>query len=89
MIGLAFSSISLSYLSGRAQAAKKIFDETRYGKDKKLSTVASLRAEYATTALAEKKKLYAEYKAARSDMQSIQTAKFHVDLLLGMADDKR
>ena len=67
------------------QAAKKVFDELGYGKDKKLPTIATLRAEYAT-ALAEKKKLYAEYKAARSDMQSIQTAKSHVELLLGMGD---
>ncbi|MDL2294758.1 relaxase/mobilization nuclease domain-containing protein [Ruminococcaceae bacterium OttesenSCG-928-D13] len=67
------------------QAAKKVFDEMGYGKDKRLPTVAALRTEYAAT-LDEKKKLYAEYKAARTDMQSIQTAKSHVDLLLGRAD---
>lgn len=67
------------------QTAKKTFDELGYGKEKKLPTVRILRDEYAAV-LSEKKKLYAQYKAARSDMQSIQTAKSHVDLLLGMAD---
>ena len=65
------------------QAAKKNFDDLGYGKDKKLPTVYALRAEYAVD-LAEKKEMYAEFKAARTDMQSIQTAKSHVDLLLGM-----
>jgi len=65
------------------QAAKKTFDGLGYGKDKKLPTVASLRAEYAAM-LDEKKKIYKDYRQAKTEMQELLTARNHVDRLLNI-----
>ena len=64
------------------QAAKKAFDELGL---KKLPTVKSLRSEYAEL-LADKKKMYAEYRKARDDMRELFIHKANVDMLLGRED---
>jgi len=63
------------------QTAKKFFDELGYGKDKKLPTVASLRESYAPM-LKEKKQAHHDYKQAKSEMQSLLTARSNVQRLL-------
>jgi hypothetical protein len=68
------------------QAAKRAFDELGYGKNKKLPRVAELREEYAPL-LDEKKKAYAEYRAARAEMRELFVAKNNVDRLLNITDD--
>lgn len=65
------------------KAAKKAFDDLGL---KKLPTIKTLRAEYAAL-LAEKKKIYAEYRQAREAMRQLLKAKANVELLLGI-DDK-
>ena len=65
------------------QAAKKYFDDLGYGKEKKLPTVASLRTEYAIM-LDEKKKAYRDYRQAKSEMQSLLTARTNVQRLLNI-----
>jgi hypothetical protein len=67
------------------QTAKKAFDELGI---KKLPTVASLRAEYAPL-LEEKKRAYAEVKAARDESRELLTAKSNVDRLLNITDKRR
>ena len=67
------------------QTAKKFFDDMGYGKDKKLPTVASLRAEYATM-LEEKKQVHRGYRQAKSEMQSLVTARATVDRLLNITE---
>jgi hypothetical protein len=65
-------------------AAKKYFDEHGYGKNnKKLPTIASLKQEYAPLA-AEKKTLYSGYRAAKSGMIDLATAKSNADKILGI-----
>ena len=49
---------------------------------KKLPTVKSLQAEYASL-LSEKKKLYPEYSGIRQEMRDLQMAKANVARLLG------
>jgi hypothetical protein len=66
------------------RAAKKHFDGFGYGKDKKLPTINALKQEYATL-LAEKKKLYAGYHAAKKNMQALAVAKGNADRILGIA----
>lgn len=61
------------------KAAKKAFDDLGV---KKLPTVRSLQAEYATL-LSEKKEVYADYRQARDDMKGLLTVKANVDWLLG------
>ena len=61
------------------KAAKKAFDEMGI---KKLPTVKSLQAEYASL-LSEKKKLYPEYSGTRQEMRDLQMAKANVSRLLG------
>ena len=61
------------------QAAKKAFDELGV---KKLPTVKSLQTEYAAL-LENKKKAYAEYRAARDEMRELLTHKANVERLLG------
>lgn len=61
------------------KAAKKAFDEMGI---KKLPTVKSLQAEYASL-LSEKKKLYPEYSGIRQEMRDLQMAKANVARLLG------
>jgi hypothetical protein len=70
------------------QAAKKTFDELGYGKDKKIPSVASLRAEYAA-ALEEKKKAYAGDRETKSEMRTLLTAKANVDRLLNIPEPGR
>lgn len=53
---------------------------------KKLPTVKSLQAEYATL-LAEKKAAYADYRKVRDEMKELLNVKANVDHLLGT--DKR
>ena len=60
------------------KAAKAAFDEAGL---KKLPKVKELNAEYAEI-LAEKKKLYGEYRQAKKDMQEIQRAKYDIDQFL-------
>jgi len=67
------------------QTAKRYFDELGFGKDKKLPTVASLRAEYAPM-LDEKKQAHREYKQAKAEMQSLLTARSNVQRLLDIPD---
>lgn len=57
---------------------KEAFDELHV---KKLPKVKELNAEYAQV-LAEKKKLYGEYRQAKKDMQKIQRAKYDIDQFL-------
>jgi len=61
------------------QAAKKFFDESGL---KKLPTVKSLQAEYATL-LSEKKAAYADYRKARDEMKELLTVKANVDRIMG------
>ena len=65
------------------QTAKKYFDELGYGKEKKLPTVASLRAEYATV-LEEKKQAHRGYRQAKTEMQELLTARTNVERLLNI-----
>jgi hypothetical protein len=67
------------------QTAKKFFDDLGYGKNKKLPTVASLRSEYAVM-LEEKKKAHREYRQAKTEMQSLVTARATVDRLLNITE---
>ena len=53
----------------------------------KLPTYKTLQAEYAGL-LAEKKKAYAEYAAAKKEMQAVLTAKANVDRLLGAPPER-
>ena len=61
------------------KAAKAAFDALHL---QKLPTMKTLQAEYAEL-LAGKKKAYAEYAAAKKEMQEVLTAKANVDRLLG------
>jgi len=60
------------------QAAKKYFDSLNL---KKLPTIAALKQEYAAL-LAEKKKLYSGYRAAKENMRQLSYAKQNVDMVL-------
>ena len=66
------------------KAAKAAFDKLDL---QKLPTMKTLQAEY-TELLAEKKKAYAEYAAAKKEMQEVLTAKANVDKLLGSEPEK-
>ena len=70
------------------EAAKQAFDDSGYGRDKKLPTVKTLRAAYAP-ALEEKKKANAEYRAARAEMRELLLVKENVDRLLGTREHDR
>jgi len=70
------------------QTAKKFFDSLGYGREKKLPTIVSLRANYTTT-LEEKKKAYQEYRQAKSEMQSLVTAHSNVQRLLDITDEHK
>ncbi len=65
------------------QAAKRMFDELGYGKDKKIPTIAILRSEYAA-ALAEKKEAYAGYREAKAEMRELLTARENANRLLNI-----
>lgn len=60
------------------KAAKKAFDELGV---KQLPKVKELNAMYAEI-LAEKKKLYGEYREAKKEMQEIQRVKYDIDQFL-------
>lgn len=66
------------------KAAKAAFDKLCL---QKLPTYKTLQAEYAGL-LAEKKKAYAEYVAAKKEMQAVLTAKANVDRLLGAPPER-
>ena len=66
------------------KAAKAAFDKLCL---QKLPTYKTLQAEYAGL-LAEKKKAYAEYAAAKKEMQEVLTAKANVDRLLGAPPER-
>jgi hypothetical protein len=66
-------------------AAKNHFDGLGYGKKKKLPTIAALKQDYAAL-LAEKKKLYGGYRAAKSNMQELLIAKGNADRILGVRE---
>ena len=69
------------------KAAKKVFEEMGYGKERKLPTVKNLQIEFAQL-LDEKKKAYGEYRKIRNEMKNILTAKANVDRILNMGDEK-
>jgi hypothetical protein len=60
------------------EAAKKYFDAQGYGADKKIPTIKFLQTEYAKLN-AEKKKLWAGYKAEREEMVTLKMAKQNCD----------
>ena len=66
------------------KAAKAAFDKLGL---QKLPTYKTLQAEYAGL-LAEKKKAYAGYAAAKKEMQEVLTAKANVDRLLGAPPER-
>lgn len=66
------------------KAAKAAFDKLGL---QKLPTMKTLQAEYAEL-LAGKKKAYAEYAAAKKEMQEVLTAKANVDRLLSPESEK-
>jgi len=77
----------LFYESNRAnitlhEAAKKYFDAQGYGASKKIPTIKSLQMEYAKLN-AEKKKLWAGYRAEREEMVALKMAKQNCDTFLG------
>ena len=67
------------------EAAKKAFDALG---GRPIPKVAQLSQEYAEL-LAEKKKEYEEYRAARQDMIAYQTAKQNVDKILGLTPEEQ
>lgn len=67
------------------KAAKNAFDEFHL---KKLPKVKDLSAEYAEI-LAEKKKLYGEYRQVKKDMQEIQRAKYDIDQFLKSDEEQK
>ncbi len=67
------------------KAAKNAFDELHL---KKLPKVKDLSAEYAEI-LAEKKKLYDEYRQVKKDMQEIQRAKYDIDQFLKSDEEQK
>ena len=67
------------------KAAKQAFDDLGI---KKLPTVKSLQAEYATL-LEGKKKDYAEYRRSREEMRELLAAKANVDRLMGYGEERR
>ena len=66
-------------------AAKNAFDELHV---KKIPNVKELNADYAEI-LAEKKKLYGEYRQTKKDMQEIQRAKYDIDQFLKDDEEKK
>ena len=67
------------------KAAKNAFDELGV---KKLPKVKELNAEYAEV-LAEKKKLYGEYRQVKKYMQEIQRAKYDIDQFLKSDEEQK
>lgn len=67
------------------KAAKNAFDELHL---KKLPKIKDLSAEYAEI-LAEKKKLYGEYRQVKKDMQEIQRAKYDIDQFLKSDEEQK
>ena len=67
------------------KAAKNAFDELHL---KKLPKVKDLSAEYAES-LAEKKKLYGEYRQVKKNMQEIQRAKYDIDQFLKSDEEQK
>ena len=66
------------------KAAKKAFDEWNL---RKLPTVKSLNAEY-TDLVKQKKTLYSEYSAVRSEMRELLIHKSNVEKILGVGENK-
>ena len=66
------------------KAAKKAFDEWNL---KKLPTVKSMNAEY-TELVRQKKTLYAEYSAVRSEMRELLIHKCNVEKILGIDENE-
>lgn len=67
------------------QATKKSFDDLGYGKDKKLPTVTSLRAECGEQ-LAEKGAIYQEYRQAQTEMREQLVVKSNADSIFDVFD---
>ncbi len=65
------------------KAAKQVFDDLGYGKGKRIPAIKSLRAEYAVI-LGEKKKAYAGYRDAKSEMRELLIACENVGRLLNI-----
>lgn len=82
---------SKKFLEGHRQeillhkTAKNAFDELHL---KKLPKVKDLSVEYAEI-LAEKKKLYGEYRQVKKDMQEIQRAKYDIDQFLKSDEEQK
>ena len=66
------------------KAAKKAFDECHL---RKLPTVKSMNAEY-TELVRQKKTLYAEYSAVRSEMRELLIHKSNVEKILGIDENE-
>jgi len=64
------------------KAAKKHFDSLGYSPQNKLPKIDELKQEYAVL-LAEKNKLYSEYKQAKRDMTDWHKAKYNADRIFG------
>lgn len=67
------------------KAAKNVFAELHL---RKLPKVKDLSEEYAEI-LAEKKKLYGEYRQVKKDMQEIQRAKYDIDQFLKSDEEQK
>ena len=67
------------------QAAKRYFDSLGL---KKLPSMQSLKQEYATLYV-ENKKRYPEYKQARAEMMELLTVKNNVERILGIAEKEK
>lgn len=65
------------------KAAKEAFSQI----EGKIPTIRDLNREYEQI-LAEKKKTYVEYRAARDEMKDIQTAKYNVDRFLKLEEEE-
>ena len=65
------------------EAARKYFDSLGYGKNNKLPPMQSLKQEYATL-LAEKKKLYVDYKELNERRKELLTVRNNADRILGI-----
>ncbi|MCL2775532.1 MAG: relaxase, partial [Oscillospiraceae bacterium] len=69
-------------------ASKKYFDSHGYGVNNKVPKIADLRQEYAIL-LAEKRKLYSGYRAAKDNMIALATAKENASRMLHIKPEAR
>ena len=82
-----FASKYFTYLPSEEELKRELNLDSFY-KIKKLPTVKSLQAEYATL-LEGKKKDYAEYRRSREEMRELLAAKANVDRLMGYGEERQ